>query len=60
MADIQESSTKLRDHYLQTLGIVQYVPRDFVQEAVVDSSVEENPVVENSAITNPVESSFWS
>ena len=56
MADSQESSTKLRDHYLQTLGIVQYVPRDFVQEAVVDSSVEENPVVENSAITNPVES----
>lgn len=56
MADIQGSSTKLRDHYLQTLGIVQYVPRDFVQEAVVDSSVEENPVVENSAITNPVES----
>jgi len=56
VADSQESSTKLRDHYLQTLGIVQYVPRDFVQEAVVDSSVEENPVVENSAITNPVES----
>lgn len=56
MVDSQESSTKLRDHYLQTLGIVQYVPRDLVQEAVVDSSVEENPVVENSAITNPVES----
>lgn len=56
MADSQESSTKLRDHYLQTLGIVQYIPRDLVQEAVVDSSVGESPVVENTAITNPVES----
>lgn len=56
MADSQESSTKLRDHYLQTLGIVQYVPRDLVQEAVVDSSVGESPVVENTAITQPLES----
>ena len=56
MADIQESSTKLRDHYLQTLGIVQYVPRDLVQEAVVDSSVGESPVVDNAAISHPLES----
>ena len=56
MADSQESSTKLRDHYLQTLGIVQYVPRDLIQEAVVDSSVGESPVVENTAITQPLES----
>jgi DNA polymerase III psi subunit len=56
VADSQESSTKLRDHYLQTLGIVQYVPRDLVQEAVVDSSVGESPVVENAAISQPLES----
>lgn len=56
MADSQESSTKLRDHYLQTLGIVQYVPRDLVQEAVVGSSVGESPVVENTAIRQPLES----
>jgi DNA polymerase III psi subunit len=56
VADSQESSTKLRDHYLQTLGIVQYVPRDLVQEAVVDISVGESPVVDNAAISHPLES----
>ena len=51
MAENQETSTKLRDHYLQTLGIVQYVPRDLTPEVVVNSIVEESPAAENIAIT---------
>lgn len=55
MAENQETSTKLRDHYLQTLGIVQYVPRDLIPEVVVDSSVEERPE-ENTVFVKSLES----
>ena len=55
MAENQETSTKLRDHYLQTLGIVQYVPRDLTPEVVVDSSVEERPE-ENTVFVKSLES----
>ena len=56
MAENQETSTKLRDHYLQTLGIVQYVPRDLTPEVVVDSSVEKYPEDKNTIFSNSSES----
>ena len=56
MAEKQETSTKLRDHYLQTLGIVQYVPRDLTPEVVVDSSVEECPEGKNTVFVKSLES----
>jgi DNA polymerase III psi subunit len=56
VAENQEISTKLRDHYLQILGIVQYVPRDLVSEVVVDSLVESSPVDENAAIASQAQS----
>ena len=56
MAENQEISTKLRYHYLQTLGIVQYVPRDLASEVVDDSLVESSPVDENSAIASQAQS----
>ncbi|MGB1333854.1 MAG: hypothetical protein ACPG57_03020 [Porticoccaceae bacterium] len=56
MAENQQISTKLRDHYLQTLGIVQYVPRDLTPEVVVDSSVEECPEDKNTVFVKSLES----
>jgi DNA polymerase III psi subunit len=43
--------TQLRDHYLQTLGIVQYVSKDLADEVVVDNSlasVTDNPLNDSS------------
>ncbi|MDG2018274.1 MAG: hypothetical protein P8J25_02385 [Porticoccaceae bacterium] len=54
MAQNQGSPTQLRDHYLQTLGIVQYIPKELTDEVVVDNSVEETPVTESLATENPV------
>lgn len=48
MADNQASQRQLRDHYLQTLGIVQYVPKEFADEVVVDNP--EDPVAESPKI----------
>ena len=55
MAQNPGSPTQLRDHYLQTLGIVQYVSRGSADEVVVDNPVDsvadsafsEGPVVES-------------
>lgn len=47
MAENQGLSAKLRDHYLQTMGIVQYIPKDFAQKIEVESLVEQAPVAEN-------------
>ncbi|MDA7826393.1 hypothetical protein N9I73_03590 [Porticoccaceae bacterium] len=55
MAENQETSTKLRDHYLQTLGIVQYVPKDLTPEVVIDSSVEECPEDKNTVFVKSLE-----
>jgi hypothetical protein len=42
VADSEQSSAKHRDHYLQTLGIVQYVPKELAQETVANSLVEDS------------------
>ena len=47
MAENQGLSAKLRDHYLQIMGIVQYVPKDFAQQKEVESLVEQTPVAES-------------
>lgn len=52
----QALTTKLRDHYLQALGIVQYVPRDLASEEVVDSLVERSPVDENADMASQAQS----
>ena len=49
MAEKQGISTKLRDHYLQTLGIVQYVSKDHVQDIEIENRVEQTPATESSA-----------
>ena len=41
--------TKLRDHYLQTLGIVQYVSKDHVQDIEIENRVDKTPATESSA-----------
>lgn len=61
MAQNQASLTQLRDHYLQTLGIVQYVSRGIADEVVVDNPVDsltdstlsEGPVVESPVMDSP-------
>ena len=45
MTQKQELPTQLRDHYLQTLGIVQYISKDLAEEVMVDNSVA--PEAEN-------------
>lgn len=52
MADSEQSSAKRRDHYLQTLGIVQYVPKDLAQETVANSLVEDSTETEKPAINS--------
>lgn len=47
MAENQGLSAKLRDHYLQTMGIVQYVPKDLAQNKEAESLVEQTPVAES-------------
>lgn len=49
MAENQGVSAKLRDHYLQTLGIVQYVPKDHVQDIEIENRVEQTLATESSA-----------
>ena len=49
MAENQGVSAKLRDHYLQTLGIVQYVSKDHVQDIEIENRVEQIPATESSA-----------
>jgi len=44
----QELPTQLREHYLQTLGIVQYIPKDLADEVMVDNSVA--PEADNAEI----------
>lgn len=39
MIQKQELPTQLREHYLQTLGIMQYIPKDLADEVMVDYSV---------------------
>ena len=69
MAQNPGSPTQLRDHYLQTLGIVQYVSRGSADEVVVnnpvdsvaDSALSEGPVVESPVMDSPnVQSSLKS
>ena len=48
MTQKQEFPTQLRDHYLQTLGIVQYIPKDLADEVMVDNSVA--PEADNAEI----------
>ena len=50
MAENQASERQLRDHYLQTLGIVKYVSKEHADEVVVDVSSEESPVIENTKL----------
>ena len=50
MADSEQSSAKHRDHYLQTLGIVQYVPKELAQETVANSLVEDRTDTKKPAI----------
>lgn len=58
MAQNQGSPTQLRDHYLQSLGIVQYVSRGIADEVVVDNPVvpEADISVESSKTQNTVKS----
>jgi DNA polymerase III psi subunit len=44
----QELPTQLREHYLQTLGIVQYIPKDLADEVMVDNYVA--PEADNAEI----------
>ena len=48
MTQKQELPTQLREHYLQTLGIVQYIPKDLADEVMVDNSVA--PEADNAEI----------
>lgn len=48
MTQKQELPTQLREHYLQTLGIVQYIPKDLADEVKVDNSVA--PEADNAEI----------
>jgi DNA polymerase III psi subunit len=51
VAENQASEKQLRDHYLQTLGIVQYVSKEHADEVVVDNPddpVAESPKIENT------------
>ena len=48
MTQKQELPTQLREHYLQTLGIVQYIPKDLADELLVDNSVA--PDADNAEI----------
>lgn len=48
MTQKQGLPTQLREHYLQTLGIVQYIPKDLADEVVVDNSVA--PEADNAEI----------
>lgn len=48
MATSQGSQKQLRDHYLQTLGIVQYVSKEHADEVVIDI-----PVVKSSEVEAP-------
>lgn len=48
MTQKQELPTQLREHYLQTLGIVQYIPKDLADEVMVDNYVA--PEADNAEI----------
>lgn len=48
MTQKQELPTQLREHYLQTLGIVQYIPKDLADEVMVDNYVA--PETDNAEI----------
>lgn len=48
MTQKQELPTQLREHYLQTMGIVQYIPKDLAIEVMVDNSVA--PEADNAEI----------
>ena len=48
MTQKQELPTQLPEHYLQTLGIVQYIPKDLADEVMVDNSVA--PEADNAEI----------
>jgi DNA polymerase III psi subunit len=54
----QGTSTQLRDHYLQTLGIVQYVSKEIADKTVVDNPVvpEADISVESSKTQNAIKS----
>ena len=52
MTQKQGLPTQLRDHYLQSLGIVQYVSKDLAEEVVVDISVA--PEAENAETKSAV------
>lgn len=57
MAQNQGSPTQLRDHYLQSLGIVQYVSRGIADEVVVDNpvdSVADSALRESPAVESPI------
>ena len=49
MGENQGVSAKLRDYYLQTLGIVQYVSIDHVQDIEIENRVEQTLATESSA-----------
>ncbi|MGB2376023.1 MAG: hypothetical protein ACPH45_06050 [Porticoccaceae bacterium] len=51
----QDSSTQLRDHYLQTLGIVQYVPRELADEIEVDTALDS--YADNHEVSTPAHDS---
>ena len=48
MTQKQELPTQLREHYLQALGIVQYIPKDLADEVMVDNAVA--PEADNAEI----------
>lgn len=48
MTQKQELPTQLREHYLQTFGIVQYIPKDLADEVMVDNLVA--PEADNAEI----------
>jgi DNA polymerase III psi subunit len=43
VTDSEQSLAKRRDHYLHTLGIVQYVPKGLDQDSEIDSFIEASP-----------------